>query len=331
MRSLRILIASPHVLPRHRGGVEVLTAQAAEWLAAHGHEVAVAAIDDPHAPDQRLTERTDKGYVVHRLRFEAGKAPLGLLHDRPRVSAWIDGLLAEFKPDVVHVQSGYLMATAVLEAARRRRVPSVLQLHDFWFLCSRVLLTRPSGLACSGPAPAKCAWCLASDRRTMRWADQSTDGRFSDAVTTLLSSRMARTLGVFAAESRRRSRRNAAVLRTLGLADAVLATSARQRQRFQAEPHMGPAHIGLHLTGLAARPPVPKREPAAGAPLRVGYLGQVASHKGVHVLAAAARDLPDRVALQIHGDPKSRPKYVRRLKGILGRVASPLRRGLQPR
>ena len=39
------------------------------------------------------------------------------------------------KPDLVHFQGGYLLGVAPILAARASGVPSVLTLHDYWFLC----------------------------------------------------------------------------------------------------------------------------------------------------------------------------------------------------
>jgi glycosyltransferase involved in cell wall biosynthesis len=51
-----------------------------------------------------------------------------------------------------------------------------------------------------------------------------------------------------------------------------------------------------------AKPPAPL--------LRVGYLGQIAPLKGVHVLADAVRSLPNQpLALHIHGDGGLHPRY----------------------
>jgi glycosyltransferase involved in cell wall biosynthesis len=66
---------------------------------------------------------------------------------------------------------------------------------------------------------------------------------------------------------------------------------------------------------------VPSPGPRPDGPLRVGYLGQVAPHKGVHLLVDAVRTLD--VALAIHGPLNVDAAYVQQLRvhaGGTGRV-----------
>jgi glycosyltransferase involved in cell wall biosynthesis len=62
-----------------------------------------------------------------------------------------------------------------------------------------------------------------------------------------------------------------------------------------------------------ARDPKPPRPP--GGPLRLGYLGQVAFHKGVDLVIEAVRALPaGTVLVSIFGSEKLEPEYAARLR-----------------
>ena len=78
--------------------------------------------------------------------------PFHLLYDHPPTEAWFEQHLRASRPDVMHVQSGYLLGAPALAAARRTGTPVVLTLHDYWFACPRVTLLHPSGEICSGPS-----------------------------------------------------------------------------------------------------------------------------------------------------------------------------------
>jgi glycosyltransferase involved in cell wall biosynthesis len=68
--------------------------------------------------------------------------------------------------------------------------------------------------------------------------------------------------------------------------------------------------------GIDARP-VQRAERRTDDPLRVGYLGQIAPHKGVHILIEAARHLPSAALdVLIYGDPAPHPRYTRRLRRL---------------
>ena len=63
-------------------------------------------------------------------------------------------------------------------------------------------------------------------------------------------------------------------------------------------------------------PAMPRRRQRAGAGLRLSFIGQLAPHKGVHLLVAAVRALPDRpITLDIHGPLTPYPEYVATLRG----------------
>ena len=211
----------------------------------------------------------------------------------------------------MHVQSGYLLGAPALAAARRTGTPVVLTLHDYWFACPRVTLLHPSGEICSGPErAAKCAWCLTADRRRYRLVDALLGGRPSRAKDRSLAWR-ALGGGATAPIDHRRAR----LADLLASARVVLAPT-----RFVAEQV---AAIGYPAERVRASrcgiPPMPRRRQRAGATLRLSFIGQLAPHKGVHLLVAAVRALPDRpLTLDIHGPLTPYPDYVATLRGLAG-------------
>jgi len=64
------------------------------------------------------------------------------------------------KPDIVHFQHLVQLSASMIEVAKRRRIPTILTLHDFWFLCPQIQLLTNNNQICSGPdSKAKCANC----------------------------------------------------------------------------------------------------------------------------------------------------------------------------
>jgi glycosyltransferase involved in cell wall biosynthesis len=83
-----------------------------------------------------------------------------------------------------------------------------------------------------------------------------------------------------------------------------------------AEAGISPARLLLCRQGVDF--PSVAREPAPWhAPLRVGYLGQIVEHKGVHLLVAAVRTLADApLSVRLHGDASIFPSYTNRLRRL---------------
>jgi len=63
-------------------------------------------------------------------------------------------------PDIVHFQHLVQLSASMIEVAKRRGIPTILTLHDFWFLCPQVQLLTNDNQICYGPElKVKCANC----------------------------------------------------------------------------------------------------------------------------------------------------------------------------
>jgi glycosyltransferase involved in cell wall biosynthesis len=101
-----------------------------------------------------------------------------------------------------------------------------------------------------------------------------------------------------------------------GAADVVVSPSVFYRETFT-RAGMPAERIVVCRFGVDAPGRAAGVRPGAPRPLRVGYLGQVAWHKGVHVLLGAVRRLgaaPLRVT--VHGDPSRVPAYTAALRRL---------------
>ncbi|WP_322512182.1 glycosyltransferase, partial [Chloroflexus sp.] len=180
-----------------------------------------------------------------------------------------------------------------------------------WFLCPRITLLRGDGSLCRQPPddPAECAWCLQLDRRRYRLLEQISGG-LAGKVWTKLAGNDGRVTQF----ARRETLREA-----LAQADLVIAPS-----RFLAGLFgelIGPSRLivlryGLDASRFSLVPPI-----RAGTVLRLGYIGQIAPHKGVHLIITALKSLPysDVTAeLTIFGNTEQYPAYTRHLRRLIG-------------
>jgi glycosyltransferase involved in cell wall biosynthesis len=189
--------------------------------------------------------------------------------------------LEQEQPDLLHVHHLAGHAFSLVNVARRMGIPVVMQIQDWWFLCARVQLLDRSGKRCSGPAPQKCAACVT----------------LTSVPPSSLTNRMLHALRVRAARSALRS------------ADAFIAGSQAIRDDYaSAVPRSTPFHVIPY--GIAIAPNVDGREPAR-RPIRLGYVGSVMPHKGVHIAVEAMRglDASDAV-LHVWGDATASREYV---------------------
>ena len=330
---MKVVLATHHFLPRYVAGAELYAYRVARWLQDHDHAVTVVCVESIADGDGRLrVEREDyEGLAVYRLYFNLARTPdpFRWSYWNPDIGAWFEGFLREQASDILHVNSGYLLSASVIQAGQAVGVPVVLTLHDYWFLCPRLHLQRPDGTLTVLPnRPAECAWCLMMEKRRYRLPDVASGGRIGRLVTAWLD--RSRSPRVQVIEERRRVLREA-----LGQVTAFVAPS-----RFLRDLYIGqglpPERFSLIRYGLDMRlwrqigdssvtslsSPSIIGKGSEGRSLRIGYLGQVEPHKGVHVLIEAFRrlTLPNREGrdahLTIYGDLNRNVGYVRRLRQL---------------
>ena len=308
---MKLLIVAPHFPPTHVGGVESVALSHADWMHRAGHEVEVVCVEGLVDTGSVRAENDTRGpYTVHRLQLGIGGQDFRLLHTHDAQRDWFDALIGARRPDVLHVHSGYLTGAPALAAASARSVPTVLTLHDYWFICPRITLLQPDGSCCSGPEAAKCAWCLRTEQRRFLWADRATAGAAGWVGRGLARASLAGTSALNRVQTRNDH------LRSLLLAtDLVLSPSDFLRSSMIDAGFPGD-RIRTHVTGIVPLPPW-QRSRQGDDPIHIGYAGRLVEPKGVHVLVDAVRALPfDNWTLAIHGPTDVDPRYVARLRSL---------------
>ncbi|RIK44326.1 MAG: glycosyl transferase family 1 [Chloroflexi bacterium] len=309
---MRILIAVHGYPPVATGGAEREAARAARRLAQRGHAVSVLCTDDVSAEhaDLRFSDAVEDAVHVRRMRLNlsAGGDAFRWGYDNPLVERALEAFIAERQPEVLHLFSGYLMSGSVIRAAKRAGIPVVVSLMDYWWMCHRITLVRTNGERCDGPDLHECLRCQAEIYRRYRlparWMPPVANGFWALAKR---SKRMADALGL-----QQQVARVETLSALLQQADRIIAPSrylASLYQQFGIAPErMLIWRQGVDIDRCLLRTPV--------AELRVGYLGQVKPHKGVHILLEAWGRLrgPRPRSLVLYGSDRGDEGYGRRIR-----------------
>jgi len=178
------------------------------------------------------------------------------------------GVLAEYRPDIVHVQNVYpLISPSVLSVCRRARAPVVMTLQNYRLVCPSGLHQR-NGRVCEKCCGGREYWCLLCN------CEES----LPKSVGYALRNWIARRFGLF--------RRNVTLYVCLTeFQKGRLVAEGFAPQRLMVVPNMTDATDDVGAP-VAARP-------------YVGYAGRVSPEKGIHLLLEAARrnpEIPFRVA-----------------------------------
>ena len=172
----RILVVVQGYPPRQSNGAELQTHRKALWWSAHGYRVRVVAADPVSQAGtttgavHQTREQVD-GIDVVRLTFAATghRRPLVETFRHPVLESLLEREIIDFQPDLIYQTSGYIFGTLPARLGRRFGIPAVLFATDFWHICPRITLLRPSGTCCPGPRrPAECAACRIADRRLVQ-------------------------------------------------------------------------------------------------------------------------------------------------------------------
>lgn len=304
---MRIVLPVHHFLPRFTAGAELYTYRLARWLQDNGHEVEVIAIEDIESGSPATIDAQHDvfdGIPVWRLSFNLIKAPERRIweFDNELLGKWFEDYFRRQQPDLAHFQAGYLLGVAPVFAADRQRIPTLLTLHDYWYLCPQHTLQRSDGVLCATVPedPLICARCR-------MWGNDP---------YIRLGRRMGPKLRAVAEKLPLKADGNTIALRrerlqaALDCVTQVIAPSMFMYNQFEhviTSDRLRFSRLGIDIGRLHR-----ERQRGTGETVRFGYVGQVAQHKGVHLLIEAftslhAGDKP--IELHLWGGVEANPAY----------------------
>ncbi len=282
------------------GGGTILPRRVAPALARRGHEVFVFTAEArprPGLPPYGLHRREVEGVrVVGVANRESSFLDLGNpgreIGD-PRIAEAFRGILDEAAPDLVHIWNLHNLGLELPFLAKERGIPVVFSPNNYWPICPRLYLFDPDGRLCDGPTTdgRACASCLGGEVGAPARAARIEAGR------------LCLRLGfdrILCVSSRVRE------IYARGGADPRALTVLHQEPPLVEECHTRAA--------LGRRVPSSFSEPR---PLRVGYIGSLLPHKGVHVLVEAAQRVEGPLEIRIAGEGPE--MYRRRLEALDGK------------
>jgi len=167
---MRVLMVNNGIFPKVIGGAEIYMGTLAKELNRRGHEVYIAY------PEYNmrtfnwkvLSEKWNDGIIVNKIIlpridifksiFKYGLALGSYFVDVPVVA--FSKLVKMINPDIIHFHNiSWWRSPKILRIPKYFGVPSVITLHDYWFLCPLSTLYHYTGTPCNGPNPIKCKEC----------------------------------------------------------------------------------------------------------------------------------------------------------------------------
>lgn len=316
--------------PEHFYGTESYTLTLAERLRERGHEVTVvSAIPYGEAPPPEATPDPQAAWWRYRYRdldviaIDRNRQPARSLTETylfPEAQEVTGRLLDELDPELVHVTHLIHHSASLLDLLAERGIPVVATLTDFFGFCYTNRLESVDSELCPGPNPDRSN-CLACSLRAGNQAGAA--GGLHELASTPRRSRwLARALPILA----RLPGTNGARYRQL--VESLRRRPDELRQRYQSYRGLiAPTRFLQSAYQTQGFPPTrlqrfgvdvdraPKPEVPKGTPLRIGFVGQMAPHKGVDLLVESCRGLPPATfRLDLWGPNSDHDPFVAKLR-----------------
>lgn len=313
--------------PGHFYGTETYTLELAKHYQAAGHQVTVVAAVFQGEPSQ--------GEVISHYEFQGipvvcidkNRLPHSRIKEtyyQPEMHDVLKKVLQSINPDVVHVTHLINHTAALLEVTQSLGIPTYATFTDFFGFCLNNKLEAANGTLCAGPSTSRtnCVAChlkaAAMSPGAETWMRYATNGRIAQAMASVVNvsrhlpgmrhgptdglvedivSRPSTLVGLYNAGYR------AAVAPTKFLGGAYKSNGIR---------------VPLHNIQFGVdidRSPKPERS-ASHIPV-IGFIGQIAPHKGTDLLIEAFGRLPkDSAVLRIYGPEDQDPNYMKQLRDL---------------
>lgn len=323
---MRILHAIHDFLPRHRAGSEIYAFELARELSRRADVFVLSAEYDPSTPHGTIRWRSYEGLPVVEIVNNWEFRDLKATYSSERINAQLEHVLAATCPDVVHVHNLLNLSFDLPRLAQQRGIRTAATLHDYTLVCpsggQRVHVAESH--VCETIEAERCARCFGESAlsRQMRAANaaRSVPGRVAVRaaqaafkIAPIAVSRLLKSVNGATATAAEIRRRLAYARQVFESIDVFVAPSRFIADEFCA---LGIARGRVEVSdygfrGAGSRSP---RRPMNAGRLRIGFVGTLVWHKGVHVLIDAALRLRGQFELRIHGDTTVFPDYVAALR-----------------
>ena len=313
--------------PEHFYGTETYTLDLAKHYQAAGHDVVVVSAVFQGEPrrEELVTKYVHQGIPV--VCIDKNRIPHTRVKEtyyQPDMRPVLERVLREIKPDVVHVTHLINHTAALLEVTQQLGIATYATFTDFFGFCLNNKLETASGGLCEGPSSSRtnCMACHLKDAGRspqadlwVQWAGTPYSARWiatlANAARRWPGLRHGPVDGLLEDIARRPDT-------LLGLYNngyrAAVAPTRFLKQAYQTNKITTPMRdiwFGVDID----RTPKPQR--LAGHVPVIGFIGQIAPHKGTDLLIKAFQRLPQGAAeLHIYGPAEQDPAYMDLLRTL---------------
>ena len=326
---MKIIYTTHQFYPDFGAGTELLTYMTANHIRRRGHSVRIVTgcpLSDIKNPNNIFDEYTFNKLLIHRYRHSSydstrNQSIMEAEHCNSMVQKWFRNILETFKPDLVHVFHLQRLSAGILETCYQIGVPFIITATDFWVICPTTQLLLPDNTLCSGPHHMMT--------NCVKHLTQKTSNTAIQYLVSLLPESLIRGIIHFLNKVPRirigplrniyaLTKRPQYVIKQINHASRILVTNRFMKNIL--ETHGVRTDI-IKLMPFGIKPinrPTVSIENHSDI-LKIGFIGTLNFHKGVHVAIKALRALPQsiKIQLKIYGSREQFPEYASLLDTII--------------
>lgn len=325
---MKILLTVHQFFPRCYHGTERYTLDLAHSLQSLGHQVRVLTtfnhLDDSVGTPWREYEYEGVSVVAIDL-FHAAKADFTTSYSRPDLTGIYGEILCREKPEVIHCCHLLYLGAEFLAVAARARVPLVMTLTDFFGICWTNRLQTCQARDCAGPDPDDFN-CVQDVLRTVKkpFHIAGVDFAFRQLLGLRPFARLSRTLlkkNLLPSKSLKSAlhgieARRPCLSRHYDNIDHFIAPTTYLRDAYLRSGYAPEKieRIGFGITQPTDAEKLARRQSyeslaKTNRPFVIGFIGQIAKHKGVlDLLTAYASGRLENCELHLYGGLNQSPK-----------------------
>lgn len=313
--------------PDHFYGTETYTLGLAKHYRAWGHDVTVvSAVFQGEAKQAELVSRYSwEGIPV--IAIDKNVLPHSRIKEtyyQPEMRDVLESILAELKPDIVHITHLINHTSVLLEVTGKLNIPTYTTFTDFFGFCFNNKLEAANGDLCAGPSGsrANCIACYLKEAAQNGYAS----GWLSKAATPVAANVISKGLVGAKKIGLLKNSHLEGIVEDLAQRPDTLSYLYNTYYKGAVAPtaFLKKAYekngISVPMTKLwfgmdIDRQPKPLR--SKGHIPVIGYIGQIAPHKGTDLIIEAFKRLPKNSAvLKIYGPTNQSVNYMEELNRL---------------
>jgi len=288
---MKILYLTHRFPPDHFRGTEVYTFELAQEMLRRGHRVLVVTLREAGRPGKiSLSEDSYGGVSVARIGKHLRPESFEEYFFDSEMDRLFAGLIQDFQPDLIHATYflGGLSLGMSRVAIERSRL--FITITDYSAICPRGQLLDRDLKNCSGPREGiRCLYCLFGKN----WI--FSNSKYDRLARESLPAPLIRIKK--SAELEMIRRRNEAIKRILASAKSVIfahpyTLSVFKRQKIKAK---NPRLLDF---GVNFKPFLDHKKTRSDR-LRIGFIGQILPHKGLHILVDALAEIEEQESFEL--------------------------------